>query len=132
MFHKLKFIFVFFEIIILTGCKHLTVYPKIGTSLRLPCRFMMTNPSFCFSTYTFKHSMHPMVEIQRSSKYLYEYNALVINNIEASDFGFYACAHSCDRMNSDYIDYYIHPIGKQAISYFVYGDSGVPIKTKSQ
>jgi hypothetical protein len=85
-----------------------SLYPNLGESLTMRCQ--QSGQFFCFSTYTFRNQLHPMIIINSTLKYSATFGSLTINNIERTDAGFYACSSTCQNMRADSIDFYVQPM----------------------
>lgn len=110
LFVILKILLVFNNV----ECKNRqTYYASIGSSQNLRC--ISGGSYWCYSTYTFRNVSHAMVMLNSSMKYNVQGGSLTINNIEATDAGFYGCSSNCNQMRSDLIDFYLIPMCKQHI-----------------
>jgi len=87
-----------------------TYFANVGETVRLQC--MSGGGSACFSTYTFQNTPHQMVMLNNSRKYQIEMSAITINNVQATDAGFYACSSNCNQMKADQISYFLQPMSK--------------------
>jgi hypothetical protein len=83
-------------------------YANIGQPITLQC----SGPYVCFSTYSFQNRMHQMVMLNNSRKYQITGGMVTINNVQATDAGFYACSSNCYQMRLDQINYYLQPMCK--------------------
>jgi hypothetical protein len=54
-----------------------------------------------------------MVTLTNSLKYQVDMSGVTVNNVEATDAGYYGCSSNCNQMSSDVIDYYLHPTCEQ-------------------
>lgn len=88
-----------------------SLYPNLGETLTLRCQ--QSGQYFCYSTYTFKNQLHPMIIINSTLKYSTTFGSLTINNIDRTDAGFYACSSTCTNMKADLIDFYVQPMQNQ-------------------
>jgi len=92
-----------------------TYYANVGETVRLQC--VSGGGSACFSTYTFQNTPHQMVMLNNSRKYQVEMSAITINNVQATDAGFYACSSNCYQMKADQISYFLQPMSKTLFLY---------------
>ena len=104
----LELVLVLKSLSIFVECKtRVTFYAAVGSNAQLTCQ---SGGSYvCFSTYTFQNITHPMIVLNTTSKYIVGTNSLTVNNVDASDAGFYACSSNCNQMNSDQMDFYLIP-----------------------
>ena len=98
------------KILLLVESKvRITYYATIGSNAQLTCQ-SGGGPYICFSTYTFENLTYPMIMINTTSKYTVGMNSITINNVDATDAGFYACSSNCNQMNSNLVDFYLMPM----------------------
>lgn len=83
-------------------------YANMGDTVSIQCN---GGPYACFSTYTLQNSQFSMVPLNQSAKYQIAMGSIVINNVQATDAGFYACSSNCYQMNINQISYYLQPMG---------------------
>ena len=107
----LELLLVLNIIFIVVECKNrVTFYASIGSNAQLTCQ---SGGSYvCFSTYTFENTTHPMIILNTTSKYTVGMNSITINNVDATDAGFYACSSNCNQMNSAQMDFYLVPMSE--------------------
>ena len=107
--YKNFILFLIIKLIDVSYCLSPSVYyANVGETVRLQCN----GPYACFSTYTYQDNVHQMIMLNNSLKYNVMPGSITINNVQATDAGFYACSPNCDQMRSDSISYYLQPMCK--------------------
>lgn len=84
-------------------------YANLGDTAQLQCG---GGSMACYSTYADKTIAFSMVMLTPSFKYQVQSGMIAINNVQATDAGFYTCASRCDQVTYDQIAYYLHPTSK--------------------
>lgn len=91
----------------LTNTAPTTHYANIGSPATLTCNGGQFG---CFSTYAYSSLPSRMVMIpMQSLKYQIMSGSITINNVQATDAGFYTCSSSCDQIRYDQISFYLQP-----------------------
>lgn len=86
-------------------------YANLGQNVVLSCK-VGGGQYACFSSYTYQNREYAMAYVNSSRKYEVTGNSIGINNVKATDAGFYACSSDCRRMKIDQISYYLQPMCK--------------------
>ena len=107
----LNILFLLLSIVNNINCNQVSYYPKIGESFTLKCNNQNKGDFFCYSTYTFKNKLHSMVKLNDTDKYEISKGSLTIKNFKISDAGYYACSNNCEKMKSDFIEFYLEATG---------------------
>ena len=88
-------------------CSPATYYANIGSPVTLTCGGGQFG---CFSTYAYMNHPQTMVMIpMQSLKYQVTSGSITINNVQATDAGFYTCSNNCQQIKYDQITYYLQP-----------------------
>ena len=103
---------VIFVLTIMTApcirCAPQTYYANIGSPATLTCGGGQFG---CFSTYAYTNYAQQMVMIpMQSLKYQVMSGSITINNVQATDAGFYTCSSNCQQIRYDQISYYLQPV----------------------
>ena len=108
MINIIQILFAIIYFIQFVKCQQPAVfYAAIGETARLQC----SGGQFaCFSSYSLQNSVHSMVPLQNSRKYQIQPGSIIINNVQATDAGFYACSSNCEQMRIEQISYYLQPM----------------------
>ena len=89
-------------------------YANLGQNVVLPCK-VGGGQFACYSSYTYQNREYAMAFINASRKYDVSGSSIGINNVKATDAGFYACSSDCRRMKIDQISYYLQPMCKLSL-----------------
>lgn len=104
---KILVLFTFFYLNHAIICAPATFYANIGGPVTLSCGGGQFG---CYSTYAYTNYPSQMVMIpMQSQKYQVTSGQITINNVQATDAGFYTCSSNCQQIKYDQISYYLQP-----------------------
>ena len=116
-------------LLLLAACVRATpvvYYAPVGESVQLCGNMMQSGGNLggaagmgsmaCFSSYADKNVAFSMIALTPSFKYQVAGGYLVVNNVQATDAGFYTCSNRCDQVTYDQLGYYLHPTGNNKSS----------------
>ncbi len=86
-------------------------YANLGQSVTLQCK-VGGGQYACYSSYTYQNRVYEMAMLNSSLKYTVSQGSIGIQNVKATDAGFYACSNDCRQMKIDQISYYLQPMCK--------------------
>lgn len=92
-----------------TTATPIVYYANVGDSANLQCG---GGGMACYSSYATKNTAFAMVMLTPSYKYQIQSGIVVVNNVQATDAGFYTCSSRCDQVTYDQISYYLQPTSK--------------------
>lgn len=84
-------------------------YANLGQNIVLNCK-VGGGQYACYSSYTYQNREYEMAYVNSSLKYQVNSGSIGINNVKATDAGFYACSSNCKTMRMDQVSYYLQPM----------------------
>ncbi len=84
-------------------------YAVLGSSVVIPCN--SGNGQYaCFSSYVYANKDFKMAYLNTTLKYQINPGSIGVNNVKATDAGFYACSNDCYKMRIDQVSYFLQPM----------------------